>query len=114
MKTIIIALVTFFASLSFTANSQNTTPASSPKTDTIKVYGNCSMCKSRIEKAAKLDGVSKAQWDSGTKLLTVTYDPSKVSTNTIRQKISATGHDTDKTKADDKSYQALPGCCKYR
>jgi len=33
------------------------------KTETIKVWGNCDMCKARIEKAAKVEGVTKANWD---------------------------------------------------
>ena len=38
------------------------------KTEEFKVFGNCGMCKSRIEKAAKaVDGVSMAEWDKKTK-----------------------------------------------
>jgi periplasmic mercuric ion binding protein len=84
------------------------------KTETIKVLGNCDMCKTRIEKAAKIDGVSKAEWSDETKLLTLVYDPSKVKSDDIQKRIAAVGHDTEKFKADDKAYKSLPGCCKYR
>jgi mercuric ion binding protein len=47
------------------------------KTESVKVYGNCEMCKSRIEKALTVDGVKKADWDVDTKMLTVTYDGGK-------------------------------------
>jgi mercuric ion binding protein len=85
----------------------------STKTEIIKVSGNCDMCKTRIEKAARIDGVSKAEWSDETKLLTLVYDPSKVNSNDVQQKIAAIGYDTEKIKADDKAYKNLPGCCQY-
>lgn len=34
------------------------------KTEEFKVYGNCGMCKNRIEKAVKaLEGISAADWN---------------------------------------------------
>lgn len=86
----------------------------SAKTETLKVSGNCGMCKTRIEKAARLDGVSKASWDSESKILSVTFDAAKTNMDIIAKKVAAAGHDNVKAKADDKSYNALPGCCKYR
>ncbi|HSC52163.1 MAG TPA: cation transporter [Phnomibacter sp.] len=83
------------------------------QTDSIKVSGNCGMCKSRIEKAAKIDGVTAAAWVADTKMLTVTFDASKVSVDQIQQKVAAAGHDTDKYKSEDKVYDKLPGCCHY-
>jgi Cu(I)/Ag(I) efflux system membrane fusion protein len=32
----------------------------------------------------------------------------------VGKKLAAAGHDTEKLKADDKAYSALPSCCKYR
>jgi cation transport ATPase len=86
---------------------------SSGKTETIKVWGNCDMCKVRIEKAAKIEGVSKADWNKETKVLTLIYNPSKVKSEDIQKKIAAVGHDTEKFKADDKKYEALDACCHY-
>jgi len=83
------------------------------KTDTVKVYGNCGLCKNRIEKAIKVDGVTNAAWDSETKLLVVSYDPAKISNDDIQKDIAAVGHDTEKYSADDKVYKKLPGCCLY-
>jgi periplasmic mercuric ion binding protein len=93
-------------------NAQN--PSQSSKTETFKVSGNCELCKSRIEKAAKIDGVSKAEWNSNTKIITLVYNPAKVSSDAVLKKIAAAGHDNEKYKADDKTYNKLPGCCKYR
>ncbi len=83
------------------------------KTDTIKVYGNCGMCKKRIEKAAKTEAVSSAAWSPDTKSMTITYDATKITLEEIQKKIAAVGHDTEMFKADDKVYEKLPGCCLY-
>ena len=85
----------------------------STKRETIKVAGKCGMCKARIEKAAMIDGVMKANWNEKTQLLTVTYDVAKVKNKDIQKKVAAVGHDTEKYKASDKDYAALPSCCKY-
>ena len=84
------------------------------KTEEIKVYWNCGMCKTRIEKAAKsVEGVSKAIWDAPEKMLTVTYDDTKTTSLKIEEAVAKVGHDTDHVKAGTKTYDALPGCCKY-
>lgn len=83
------------------------------KTENIKVWGNCESCQARIEKAAKVNGVTSAKWDSDTKMLALVYDPSKTNSDDIQKKIAAVGHDTEKFKADDKAYAKLPGCCQY-
>lgn len=87
--------------------------AQSVKTETFKVYGNCNMCKKRIEKAAAVDGITKAEWNVDTKVMTVSYDPAKTSNDVIQKKIAAAGHDTEKEKAADTVYGKLPGCCQY-
>ena len=84
------------------------------KTESIKVSGNCETCKARIEKAAKVDGVTKADWNTKTKVLTLVYDPAKVKSDDVQKKIAAAGHDTSKYKTTTAVYNTLPGCCKYR
>ena len=96
------------------AQSNSSSKAAATKTETLKVSGNCDMCKSRIEKAAKIDGVSTAAWDTKSKVLSVTYDPAKTNIDQVGKKVATAGHDTEKAKADDKTYSSLPGCCKYR
>ncbi len=85
----------------------------SVKTESIKVWGNCESCKARIEDAVRGDGVKSAAWDQKTKILTVSFDPAKTSVDALSKKIAGVGHDTEKYKADDKAYNALPSCCKY-
>jgi len=81
---------------------------------TFKVSGNCEMCKARIEKAAKkVSGVSKADWNVDTKLLTVEFDPKKANLQAIQAAIAKVGHDNDGGKADAKTYDNLPACCQY-
>ena len=88
--------------------------ACAAKTEKIKVYGNCGMCKTRIEKAAKsVEGVSEASWNSEDSMLSVTYDAAKTTTLKIEEAESKVGHDTDHTRAADKTYDNLPGCCQY-
>ena len=83
------------------------------KTYSLKVLGECGMCKSRIEKAAKTEGAITAAWDVKTDMLTVTFDESKTNVDAISKKMAAVGHDTEKYKATDEVYSKLPGCCHY-
>jgi periplasmic mercuric ion binding protein len=79
----------------------------------FKVFGNCESCKARIEKAAKAAGATKADWSEETKIIAVSFDASKTSSDKIQQKIAAVGHDTEKYKSLGNAYNKLPGCCKY-
>lgn len=81
---------------------------------TIKVYGNCGMCKKRIETALDTKGIKQASWDSKTKELQVVYNSSRISEMDIHQLVASVGHDTDKVKAKDEVYADLPFCCLYR
>jgi len=79
----------------------------------FSVLGNCEMCETRIENAAKsVVGVQSAEWDKNTKMITITYN-GDIEVNDIEKAIASAGHDTSNYKADDKVYNALPGCCKY-
>jgi copper chaperone CopZ len=115
MKTISLffAIALFFA-IGIESSAQTGTQATGQKkTETFKVWGNCDMCKARIEKAVKSEGASSADWNKNTKILTVTFDPSKTSVDSFSKKLASVGHDTEKYKADDKAYQALDACCQY-
>jgi copper chaperone CopZ len=114
IRLLFVAVLVALFGISASAESQGNSKTDAPKTETFKVSGNCGMCKTRIEKAAKVDGVSKAEWDSQTKLLSLTYDQSKVKTDDVLKKIAAVGHDNEKYKAEQSVYDKLPGCCKYR
>lgn len=115
MKTVkLFMAITLMIAIGSLANAQTSKQnASGPKTETLKVWGACGMCKTRIEKTAKEEGVTSAAWDAKTLMLTVTYDQSKTNKDALSKKLAAVGHDTEKYKADDKVYAALPGCCHY-
>jgi len=78
----------------------------------FQVSGNCGMCKSRIEKAAKEAGATNASWNDESKQLKVTF-ASNTSVEAIQKKVAAVGHDNAGAKASDDVYNKLHGCCKY-
>lgn len=108
MKTKAIYLTMVLALLSLT------TVFGQAKTEKFKVYGNCGMCKSRIEKAAKsVDGVTAADWNKETKMMEVSFDGAKTDVHKVQIAIAKVGHDTEMHKAKDETYDSLPGCCQY-
>ena len=106
---IVLLMTTGAVALSLTPVSKS----AAPKTETFKVWGKCDMCKTRIEKTVKAEGVTSAAWDVKTNMLTVTFDPAKTNKDALSKKLASVGHDTEKYKADDKVYNALPACCHY-
>jgi periplasmic mercuric ion binding protein len=80
----------------------------------IRVFGNCTMCKARIEKALKIKEVKYAKWDRKSKMLTVAYLSPSITLDSLQQRLAAVGHDTEKFKAPDAVYSALPECCLFR
>jgi mercuric ion binding protein len=108
MKTLkITTLFAFFMAITSISFAQTT------KTETFKVSGNCGMCKSKIEKAAKEAGATYASWDADTKDLTVKYKSTSTNAAKIQQKIAGVGYDNAGFKATDDTYNKLHGCCKY-
>lgn len=96
-----------------TAYSQTKTSFKDSSTS-FKVFGVCEQCKQRIEGALKIKGIKNADWNIDTKMLSLTYNPSKIPIDKIHNKIAAAGHDTYLKKANDAVYNALPKCCYYR
>ena len=82
-------------------------------TETVKVYGNCGMCKKIIEKAGTEKGVSTTIWDKDTDMATITIDSKKTTIDEVLKKIAAAGYDSDKFRAPDAVYNDLHGCCQY-
>lgn len=82
-------------------------------TSTFKVWGNCEMCKETIEGSLKVDGITKADWNVDSKIITVSYDDKKISLDQIQKNIASVGYDNEKFKGDDKAYSELAGCCQY-
>lgn len=114
IKFLSASIIALILSVSVTAQDHSQHKMAKDKTESFKVSGKCGMCKTRIEKAAKIEGVTKAEWDADKQLLTVTYMPDMVKIDDIQKKVAAVGHDTEKFMSDDEVYDKLPGCCKYR
>lgn len=108
MKAQSIILSVFILFAAFTVNAQN-----GLKKDTIKVWGNCGMCKKIIEKSAITAGAKTADWNTDTKVLAVTYSAKGTNNKKIQQSIAASGYDTRDFTASNEAYDKLHGCCKY-
>lgn len=83
------------------------------KTETVKIYGNCGMCKTTIEKAGSVKKLALVEWNKDTKMATLTYDSQKTSQDEILKRIALAGYDSEKFLAPDDVYAKLPGCCQY-
>ncbi len=84
------------------------------KTETVKIYGNCEMCKANIEKAGNLKNISSVEWNEDTKMATLNYDAQKTNQEEILKCIALAGYDSEKFLAPDDVYSKLPGCCQYK
>lgn len=103
----------FFSIVTIAAFTFSFRPDSGFTTEKFKVYGNCDMCKARIEKALLVKGVKYAYWDKETEMATVKFNPEVVSLLQLHKDVAAVGHDTELVKADDTVYSNLHGCCQY-
>jgi len=83
------------------------------QTASVKVYGNCGMCKKNIEAAANKKGAVKAKWDESTKMLSFTFDSKKTSAEEILQRVADAGYDNEKFSASASAYSKLHSCCQY-
>jgi periplasmic mercuric ion binding protein len=111
MKTNILSIFLFAVAVLF---SQASFAQGKNVKANIKVFGNCGMCKERIETALDQGGVKVAAWDSKTKNLEVVYNSKKITELQIHELIAGVGHDTEKVKAKNEVYAKLPFCCLYR
>ena len=83
------------------------------KTETIKIYGNCDICKNTIEKAGSVKKVSKTLWNKDSKIATLIFNSKKTNQDEILKRIALSGYDNEKYFAPDDVYAKLPECCKY-
>ncbi|MDD8017301.1 MAG: heavy-metal-associated domain-containing protein [Bacteroidota bacterium] len=109
MKTkFLISIITFSLLSAFAFAGDEVTEAK------FKVFGNCTECKARIEGALKINEVKSATWDVKKKILSVAYQSSAITLDSLQKRVASVGHDTEKYKATDEVYNELPGCCLYR
>ncbi len=102
-------MVAAFVLLSITINAQ----IKNSKTETVKIYGNCGMCETKIEKAGNIKKIANVDWNHETQMATLTYDATKTNQDEILKRIALVGYDSDKFLAPDDVYNNLHGCCQY-
>ena len=113
MKTqYIILSFLFILFTSFTINAQKVFNYSAKK-ESLKVWGDCSMCKKRIELAAKNTDAQTAVWDEESKMILVSFNTYKPNTVKIQQAITTAGYETKDLSATSEAYNNLPECCHY-
>jgi len=107
MTIALVMMLSIFTS--FQANAQS----KKSQTEIFKVWGNCGMCEKTIEGSLKISGVSKAEWNQETKMITVSFNSKEITLAEIHKKIASVGYDTELETASDEVYNNLHGCCKY-
>ena len=83
------------------------------KTEILKVYGNCGMCETNIEKAGTKSKLYKTDWNVDTKMASITFDSQKTNADAVLKSIALSGYDNASFLAPDEAYNKLQGCCKY-
>ena len=104
---LVLAFVALLSIISCTAQIKNA------KIEVVTVYGNCGMCKSKIENAGNIKKIANLDWNSETSKATITYDSTKINQDEILKRIALAGYDSDKFLAPDAVYDKLHGCCQY-
>ncbi len=107
LKYLLAGLITVFGLSAFAGFQKN------PTLQSFKVLENCGMCEKTIEKAALKTGASKAEWNKETKMLSVQYNPKKMTADDILKGVAYAGYDNEKYLAPTESYNNLHECCKY-
>ncbi|MCS7073320.1 MAG: heavy-metal-associated domain-containing protein [Bacteroidia bacterium] len=79
----------------------------------IQTSAVCDMCKSLIEKNLQATpGIQKATLSLSTKKVSVQFDETVISADSIRTIITRLGYNADDKVADKKAYEELHTCCK--
>jgi len=109
----LINKITIMLSIAFAAFTTSYAQIKNTKTETVKIYGNCEMCKKTIEKAGTIKNIAAVNWKEDTKLASITYDVTKTNQDEILKRVALAGYDSDKFLAPVDVYNNLPGCCQY-
>ncbi|SDB29562.1 Copper chaperone CopZ [Flavobacteriaceae bacterium MAR_2010_188] len=95
------------------SNSTGFAQIKNPITESIRIFGNCNMCKSTIEDAGNLKNQAKVVWDKDSKLAQITFDSKQTNRDEILKRIALAGYDSDEYLAPNTAYSQLAECCKY-
>ncbi|WP_418360078.1 DUF3347 domain-containing protein [Sphingobacterium detergens] len=81
-------------------------------TQTVKISGNCGMCKKTIEKAGN-SADAKVDWNEDNQTANVSFNAEKTSLDAVLKKVALAGYDNEKYLAPATTYADLHGCCQY-
>jgi len=105
-----LIVIIFLTLVGFSVSAQDKTISK----ESFKVYGNCEMCKTTIDKALKsVDGVKSGKWSVASQKVVVKYDTSITNIDEIKKAVAAVGYDTKEYRAKDEVYNKLHHCCQY-
>lgn len=104
----ILMIVAFISATALQAQSNKNLAKAS-----FQVNGNCGMCKTTIEKAAKKAGAIAPIWSEETHQLNFSYNTKKTTEAKVQKAIANVGYDNAGATAPDAAYDKLHGCCKY-
>lgn len=110
MKSLSKIMATFAMVFVFTACDAQ---IKNEKKENVKIYGNCNMCKSTIEKAGNINKIAKVEWNKDTKMAVIAYDQKATNLDAVLKRIALAGYDSDSFRAPDDVYAKLPECCQY-
>ena len=100
-----IIIIAIFSILTMNAWAQK-------ETVKIETSAQCEMCKERIEEEMQFTkGVTAANLDVESQILTITFKSKKTNLDKIKRAISLIGYDADEILADEKAHDKLPKCC---
>lgn len=104
---IIIAIAMLFSFTSCNSKIKNVNKVS------VKIWGNCDMCKKTIETAGNKKNEALVVWNKDTKQAGLEFDSTKTNANAILKRIALAGYDNITYLAPDDIYAKLPECCQY-
>lgn len=107
LKKTMMAIVLLLSGAVSNAQIKNAT------TESVKILGNCGMCKTTIEKVGSINKVAKVDWNKDTGMAALTYDAKQTNQDEILKRIALAGYDNEKFLAPNDAYAKLPGCCQY-
>jgi len=110
MKTLKNIMIATFAMLSISACEAQ---IKNKKSESVKIYGNCGMCKETIEKAGNKKRQAVVVWDKQTKMATIDYDSTKTTKDEVLKRIALAGYDNELYLAPENAYNDLHSCCQY-
>lgn len=78
----------------------------------IQTSAQCGDCEERIESLLNYTkGIKFAELDNETKVVTVKFNPKKISLQAICEKLNEIGYDANEFKAPKANVLKLPKCC---